>query len=200
MKERLEPLIGTGALAGFLRGVSPPAPDPGPQGRGGASPSSCGSDGSRNRTTHPHHPLVLTGSLHVRRARVEALRKIDLRVDPGETVALMGRNGAGKSTLLATLVGMIAPTSGTVRIAGRAPHATDPRELIRQVGLVPQEPRDLLYADTVAAECAAADADAGAEDGTCRALVSELLPGVADDTHPGTSPRASASRSPWPSS
>ncbi|WP_432129155.1 ATP-binding cassette domain-containing protein [Streptomyces sp. bgisy082] len=132
----------------------------------------------------PTTPLILTDSLHIRRARVEALRKIDLRVDPGETVALMGRNGAGKSTLLSAFVGMIAPTSGTVRIAGRAPHATDPRELIRQVGLVPQEPRDLLYADTVAAECAAADADAGAEDGACRALVSELLPGVADDTHP----------------
>ncbi|MFI8398680.1 ABC transporter ATP-binding protein [Streptomyces sp. NPDC085463] len=133
---------------------------------------------------HPTTPLVLTTSLHIRRARVEALRKIDLRVDPGETVALMGRNGAGKSTLLSALVGMIAPTSGTVRIAGREPHATDPRELIRQVGLVPQEPRDLLYADTVGAECAAADADAGAAAGTCRALVSELLPGVADDTHP----------------
>ncbi|MFC7980147.1 energy-coupling factor ABC transporter ATP-binding protein, partial [Streptomyces cinereoruber] len=138
----------------------------------------------QHTATPPTTPLVLTTSLHVRRARVEALRKIDLRVDPGETVALMGRNGAGKSTLLAALVGMIAPTSGTVRIAGRAPHATDPRELIRQVGLVPQEPRDLLYADTVGAECAAADADAGAADGTCRALVSELLPGVADDTHP----------------
>ncbi|WP_432059232.1 ABC transporter ATP-binding protein [Streptomyces sp. S1] len=132
----------------------------------------------------PTTPLVLTTSLHIRRARVEALRKIDLRVDPGETVALMGRNGAGKSTLLSALVGMIAPTSGTVRVAGREPHATDPRELIRQVGLVPQEPRDLLYAETVGTECAAADADAGAPDGTCRALVSELLPGVADDTHP----------------
>ena len=62
--------------------------------------------------------------------------------------------------------------------------AARPRELIRQVGLVPQEPRDLLYADTVAAECAAADADAGARPGTCRDLVSELLPGVADDAHP----------------
>jgi energy-coupling factor transport system ATP-binding protein len=52
------------------------------------------------------------------------------------------------------------------------------------VGLVPQEPRDLLYTDTVAAECTAADADAGAAPGTCRTLVSELLPGVSDDTHP----------------
>ncbi|MEU7294549.1 ATP-binding cassette domain-containing protein [Streptomyces exfoliatus] len=129
-------------------------------------------------------PLLHVEALAVRRGRVEALRHIDLQVHAGETVALMGRNGAGKSTLLSTLVGMLAPTSGTVRVAGRAPHATAPGELIRQVGLVPQEPRDLLYADTVAAECAAADADAGAAPGTCRALVSELLPGVADGTHP----------------
>ncbi|MFB7354246.1 ABC transporter ATP-binding protein [Streptomyces gardneri] len=132
----------------------------------------------------PDTPLVLTEGLGVRRGRVEALRRIDLQVAAGETLALMGRNGAGKSTLLSTLVGMIAPTTGTVRVAGRTPHTTTPRELIRQVGLVPQEPRDLLYADTVAAECAAADADAGVPPGTCRGLVSELLPGVADDTHP----------------
>ncbi|MFG3488457.1 ABC transporter ATP-binding protein [Streptomyces sp. NPDC047972] len=129
-------------------------------------------------------PLVLTERLGVRRGRVEALRAVDLRVRAGETIALMGRNGAGKSTLLSTLVGVIAPTSGSVLVGGRTPHGTSPRELIRQVGLVPQEPRDLLYADTVGAECAAADGDAGAAPGTCRALVSELLPGVADGTHP----------------
>ncbi|MET9115587.1 ATP-binding cassette domain-containing protein [Streptomyces longwoodensis] len=123
-------------------------------------------------------------SLAVRRGRVEALRRVDLTVAPGETVALMGRNGAGKSTLLGTLVGLVEPSAGTVRVGGAVPHRTPPRELVRRVGLVPQEPRDLLYADTVAAECAAADRDAGAEPGTCRALVSELLPGIADDVHP----------------
>ncbi|MFF5451637.1 ABC transporter ATP-binding protein [Streptomyces sp. NPDC012950] len=183
LKQRLEPLIGVGIPAGPL-----PHPSPHTLGRGGRgggfSLFSRRRRQPQDEQPHPTAPLVLTTSLHIRRARVEALRKIDLRVDPGETVALMGRNGAGKSTLLSALVGMIAPTSGTVRVAGRKPHATDPRELIRQVGLVPQEPRDLLYADTVGAECAAADADAGAADGTCRALVSELLPGVADDTHP----------------
>ncbi|MEU5773151.1 ATP-binding cassette domain-containing protein [Streptomyces venezuelae] len=122
--------------------------------------------------------------LAVRRGRVEALRRVDLTVTPGETVALMGRNGAGKSTLLSTLVGLLEPTSGTVRVGGAVPHRTSPRQLIRHVGLVPQEPRDLLYADTVAAECAAADHDADAAPGTCRALVDELLPGIADDTHP----------------
>ncbi|MFF0398585.1 ABC transporter ATP-binding protein [Streptomyces sp. NPDC005248] len=122
--------------------------------------------------------------LGVRRGRVEALRRVTLSVAPGETVALMGRNGAGKSTLLATLVGLVGPTTGTVLVGGRAPHRTHPRDMVRRVGLVPQEPRDLLYADTVAAECAAADTDAGAAAGSCRALVSELLPDVPDDTHP----------------
>ncbi|MFE7462715.1 ABC transporter ATP-binding protein [Streptomyces sp. NPDC057499] len=122
--------------------------------------------------------------LGVRRGRVEALRRVSLAVAPGETVALMGRNGAGKSTLLAALVGMVEPASGTVLVGGRAPHRTEPREMVRRVGLVPQEPRDLLYADTVGAECAAADRDAGAAPGSCRALVSELLPGVPDGTHP----------------
>jgi energy-coupling factor transport system ATP-binding protein len=123
-------------------------------------------------------------SLAVRRGRVEALRRVDLTASPGETIALMGRNGAGKSTLLGALVGLVEPAAGSVRVGGAVPHSTAPRELVRRVGLVPQEPRDLLYADTVAAECAAADHDAGAQPGTCRALVSELLPGIADDTHP----------------
>ncbi|MGC0332284.1 energy-coupling factor transporter ATP-binding protein EcfA2 [Streptomyces sp. SAI-170] len=129
-------------------------------------------------------PVAEVRSLAVRRGRVPALREVDLTVGPGETIALMGRNGAGKSTLLSALVGLVEPAKGTVRTGGATPHRTPPRELVRRVGLVPQEPRDLLYADTVAGECAQADRDAGAEPGTCRALVSELLPGVADDTHP----------------
>ncbi|MFB8104303.1 ABC transporter ATP-binding protein [Streptomyces sp. NPDC056007] len=132
----------------------------------------------------PADPVTQVESLGVRRGRIEALRRVTLTVAPGETVALMGRNGAGKSTLLGSLVGMVEPTSGSVRVGGLAPARTDPRAMIRRVGLVPQEPRDLLYADTVAAECAAADRDAGADAGTCRALVSQLLPGVEDGTHP----------------
>ncbi|MEU9780529.1 ATP-binding cassette domain-containing protein [Streptomyces phaeochromogenes] len=134
-------------------------------------------------TTNPHHSATVE-NLSVRRGRTEVLHSVTLTVDPGETLALMGRNGAGKSTLLSALVGLVAPASGSVRVGGVEPHRTAPRELIRHVGLVPQEPRDLLYADTVAGECTAADSDAGTKPGTCRTLVSELLPGIADDTHP----------------
>ncbi|MET7850483.1 ATP-binding cassette domain-containing protein [Streptomyces avermitilis] len=140
----------------------------------------------RKRTAVPSAalPVAAVEALAVRRGRVEALRRVDLTASPGEIIALMGRNGAGKSTLLGALVGLVAPAGGSVRVGGAVPHRTAPRDLVRRVGLVPQEPRDLLYADTVAAECVAADGDAGAEPGTCRALVSELLPGVADGTHP----------------
>ncbi|MFD6280502.1 ABC transporter ATP-binding protein [Streptomyces sp. NPDC060209] len=143
----------------------------------------------RRPGTAPAKPPVqgaatLVEGLGVRHGRVQALRGVTLSVAPGETVALMGRNGAGKSTLLSTLVGMVQPTTGSVLVGGLHPSRTPPREMVRRVGLVPQEPRDLLYADTVAAECAAADSDAGAPGGSCRALVSELLPGVPDGVHP----------------
>ncbi|MEU3836284.1 ABC transporter ATP-binding protein [Streptomyces microflavus] len=162
----------------------PPAPvSTGP--RPGRIARLLGRKGSAEAAPAPAtDPVTRVEALSVRRGRIEALRRVTLTVAPGETVALMGRNGAGKSTLLGALVGMIEPTSGSVRVGGLAPARTDPRTMIRRVGLVPQEPRDLLYADTVAAECAAADRDAGAAEGTCRALVSELLPGVEDATHP----------------
>ncbi|MCF1595482.1 ABC transporter ATP-binding protein [Streptomyces muensis] len=145
---------------------------------------------SRKQPAHPellgaNHPAQ-TNALSVTRAHIHALRHITLTVTPGETIALMGRNGAGKSTLLNTLVGLVRPTSGSVHVGGAVPHKTAPKDLVRRAGLVPQEPRDLLYADTVRAECTAADQDAGAPPGTCRALLSELLPGpgIADDIHP----------------
>ncbi|MEU9188126.1 ATP-binding cassette domain-containing protein [Streptomyces sp. NPDC048484] len=185
-----EPGPGPGPTCGTAP-VLPPAPAP-------ASPTGDGVPPSRRprlfRRRTPDTPgapntpgtpraAVIEG-LSVRRGRTEVLHDVNLTVAPGETIALMGRNGAGKSTLLSALVGLVPPSAGSVRVGGLQPHRTAPGELIRRVGLVPQEPRDLLYADTVAGECAAADSDAGAEPGTCRALVSELLPGIEDGTHP----------------
>ncbi|MFB7379752.1 ABC transporter ATP-binding protein [Kitasatospora purpeofusca] len=129
-------------------------------------------------------PLATASRLVVRRGPVPALRGVDLTLHAGTITALMGRNGAGKSTLLGALVGLHAPASGSVDVGGRTPHRTRPAELVRHIGLVPQDPRDLLYGESVTAECASADHDAGAEPGTCRALVERLLPGLPDAVHP----------------
>ncbi|WP_306338034.1 ABC transporter ATP-binding protein [Streptomyces sp. KL118A] len=173
-----------GALRERLAGAEPPRETPAEPGTAQAPGRRWPRPRKERTATAQDAAAASVERLAVRRGRVEALRRVDLTVVPGETVALMGRNGAGKSTLLSTLVGLLEPTSGTVRVGGAVPHRTAPRQLIRHVGLVPQEPRDLLYADTVAAECTAADHDADAAPGTCRALVDELLPGIADDTHP----------------
>ncbi|MER7756963.1 ATP-binding cassette domain-containing protein [Kitasatospora sp. NPDC097643] len=177
------PVVGLGRLAGWR-----PLPLSVRDARRKAGPLRDRLDGHRPATTGTpiatDTPIATVDRLAVRRGPVQALRGVDLAVRPGEITALMGRNGAGKSTLLGSLVGLHEPAAGSVRVGGRTPHRTRPAELIREVGLVPQDPRDLLYGETVAAECTAADADAGAAGGTCRALVERLLPGIADAAHP----------------
>ncbi|MFE4973063.1 ABC transporter ATP-binding protein [Kitasatospora sp. NPDC056651] len=175
------PVVGLGRLAGWR-----PLPLSVRDARRKAAPLRADLDGRAPAPLAPPaaEPIATTDRLAVRRGPVPALRGVDLSLHPGEITALMGRNGAGKSTLLGSLVGLHTPASGSVRVGGRTPHRTRPAELIREVGLVPQDPRDLLYGESVAAECAAADADAGAPADTCRALVERLLPGIADGTHP----------------
>ena len=97
----------------------------------------------------------------MRHGEIVALREVDLELFGHSVVALMGRNGSGKSTLLWTVRGVQRPASGRVRCEGR-------------VGLVPQTAADLLYLETVAAECAQADLESHASPGTCRTLLDEL--------------------------
>lgn len=115
---------------------------------------------------------------------VRALRGASVEVRTGDVVALMGRNGAGKSTLLALLAGQDRPDTGSAQVIGRDPVDLKGRELVRTVGLVPQEPQDLLWAESVQAECAGADHDAGAPAGTAWELFRELHPHTDPRTHP----------------
>jgi energy-coupling factor transport system ATP-binding protein len=115
---------------------------------------------------------------------VPALRGVDLQLNRGEVVALMGRNGAGKSTLLAHLVGIRSSAKGSVLVEGSAPDRMSAREAIRHVGLVPQDAGLLLDAQTVEAECWGADRDAEQPRGTTRALLDDLVPGIAAGAHP----------------
>jgi len=143
-------------------------------------------NGSPHRTPHlaPGEQLAVTCELAVSYGPVIALKGVDLDLREGEVIALMGRNGAGKSTLLRALTGLSRPDAGAARVLGSDPAALRPKELVRKVGFVPQEPADLLYADTVAAECTAADRDAAAAEGSCRALLDRLVPGLDPKAHP----------------
>ena len=130
-----------------------------------------------------------SGRIRVRRLRagyrsVPVLREVDLEVERGEVLALMGRNGAGKSTLLSVMAGMRPADAGTVRMGGADPVTLKGHALLSTVGLVPQEPADLLYATTVGRECGDADASARAAVGTTAGILSALAPGIDASRHP----------------
>ena len=129
-------------------------------------------------------PLVEVTGVSVRYGSQVALRRVDSTVGVGEIVALMGRNGAGKSTLLNAMVGIGPAVDGRIRVGGQDPAALTGPELLREVGLVPQDPGDLLEATTVAEECRAADRDADCDAGTARALLALMAPEIEDGTHP----------------
>ena len=66
------------------------------------------------------------------------LRDVDIAAGEGELVALVGPNGAGKSTLLRALAGLLRPSAGTVRLAGRPIAQLSRAEVARQIAVVPQ--------------------------------------------------------------
>lgn len=108
--------------------------------------------------TSPPKPAVDVEGLWFQypRAPREALAGVDLTLDRGRILALLGRNGAGKSTLFANLVGLQKPSRGRIRIhSGDGP--LDPARqaletITRVVGFVPQDPGRLLFHDTVREE------------------------------------------------
>ncbi|MBX3311012.1 MAG: ATP-binding cassette domain-containing protein [Cryobacterium sp.] len=122
--------------------------------------------------------------LNVRYGRVTAVNGIDLTLKRGEITALMGRNGSGKSSLLWALQGSGPRSGGSVRVGGIDPSALPPDEAIRHIVLVPQRPSDLLYLETVAAECRESDRVAHAPPGTTSAILERLSPGLPSTAHP----------------
>jgi energy-coupling factor transporter ATP-binding protein EcfA2 len=120
-----------------------------------------GGDSGLFRRRRPAAALELRGVWHELRDGPAILRGVDLRIEPGERVVLMGRNGAGKSTLLRHAKGLLQPTRGRVDRAGdvallmqnpgdyliheRADQETDPAGLVAAglTGRGAANPRDI---------------------------------------------------------
>jgi len=76
-------------------------------------------------------PLLELRGVRAAYGRIEVLHGVDLAVPQGSVVALLGPNGAGKTTTIAVCSGLLAPTAGTVRIAGRDVRGATPDQLAR---------------------------------------------------------------------
>ncbi len=94
-----------------------------------------GADGSR---TAIMNMILEAKSLSVRRGGREVLAGVDLRIEGPGCTAIVGPNGAGKTTLLQTLLGLLPPDAGAVRVGGRDVRDIRHREMARLAAYVPQ--------------------------------------------------------------
>lgn len=84
-------------------------------------------------------PVLSITDVHAGYGAIEALRGVDLSVDAGEVVGLVGPNGCGKTSLVRVASRTLPPTSGAVSVAGRDPYSLSGREAARLVAVVPQD-------------------------------------------------------------
>jgi energy-coupling factor transport system ATP-binding protein len=107
-----------------------------------------------------------------------ALREINLRIERGEFVGILGEKGAGKSTLLKLLNGLLISETGTVSVDGLTPSS---REARHRVGMVFQQPADQLFCRTIYDEIAFGPLNFGYSRKEARERVFEALKAVSLD-------------------
>jgi energy-coupling factor transport system ATP-binding protein len=95
---------------------------------------------------------------------IEALRGINLTIDDGEFLAVMGQNGAGKTTLVKHFNGLLKPRKGEVLVDGVSTRDVSVAKLARKVGFVFQNPDHQLFSETVEDEVAFALKNFGFEE------------------------------------
>lgn len=85
-------------------------------------------------------PVIAAHDLHTFYGPSHVLHGVSLRVEPGETVCLMGRNGMGKTTTLRSLLGLTPPRRGRVEVFGRDMTGAPPHRIVRQgIAFVPED-------------------------------------------------------------
>jgi energy-coupling factor transport system ATP-binding protein len=119
---------------------------------------------------------------------VQALREVNLEIEPGESVAIVGENGAGKTTLARQLNGLLRPQLGAIWIGDWEASRRTVAQLSSRVGYVFQSPDDQLFARTALEEVAFGPRNLGWEAGMVRESVAEALAqvglGQLSDRHP----------------
>jgi energy-coupling factor transport system ATP-binding protein len=88
----------------------------------------------------------------VHQTGVAALSGVNLRIEKGETVAIVGENGAGKTTLVRHTNGLLKPTRGSVVVDGVDTRETTTAVLSRKVGIAFQNPDHQLFSESVDSE------------------------------------------------
>lgn len=108
---------------------------------------------------------------------MKALNGIDLSVDEGEFIALIGHTGSGKSTLIQLLNGLIAPTEGQIFYEGRDIHSEgyDLRSLRTKVGLVFQYPENQLFENDVLTDVCFGPKNQGLSEEECKERARQAL-------------------------
>jgi energy-coupling factor transporter ATP-binding protein EcfA2/sirohydrochlorin ferrochelatase len=127
------------------------------------------------RDDHAGPAIEVRGLAHRWPDGTDGLAGVDLTVERGERVALLGANGSGKTTLALHLVGALERDAGSVAVAGRPVVREHLAEVRRRVGLVFQDPDDQLLLPTVAADVALAPANQGLPAAEVEARVAAAL-------------------------
>ena len=83
-------------------------------------------------------PMLEVADLHAGYHRKEIIHGIDFAVQPGEFVCIIGANGSGKTTTLKSLLGLIKPFSGSVKINGQSISGLSEKKLARHFAYIPQ--------------------------------------------------------------
>jgi branched-chain amino acid transport system ATP-binding protein len=91
-----------------------------------------------------HDPVLQVQGLAARYGKIVALRNASLQIGEGEAVTLLGANGSGKTTLLNTLCGFLAPTGGSVSLAGESIGGLPPHRIFQRGIVQVSQARDLF--------------------------------------------------------
>jgi cobalt transport protein ATP-binding subunit len=122
--------------------------------------------------------LEVEGLVHRYADGTQALRGVSCGFRRGEFVAILGQNGSGKTTLVKHLNGILAPTTGEIRLLGKSVRGQPGSRLSRRVGLVFQNPDHQIFAERIQDEVAFGPRLHGLDEAEVRRRVEEALEAV----------------------